>query len=221
LTPEEALCVYTGKHFHKSHLKENFFNVITPVCLTVIESEIKSEIGRPARRFQRFVTGVVLLSVLAWSTACHKSESHSANANSASVNAASAPSSTPANANVEVKTEATSSSAPISLATPTDTYKTAYNARKNKDIATLKRVMTKDALGFLKDMAEIDKKTLDDMLKELTEKPQADSAETRNEKINGNRATLEYLDEKGKWVTMDFSKEGNEWKIDLPKAGSE
>jgi hypothetical protein len=73
-------------------------------------------------------------------------------------------------------------------------------------------------LEFLKEMLGAEKKTLDDHLKELSEKPQAATPETRNEKITGNRATLEYLDEKGKWSVMDFSKEGNEWKIDLPKA---
>jgi hypothetical protein len=29
---------------------------------------------------------------------------------------------------------------------------------------------------------------------------------------------FEYLDEKGKWVLMEFSKEANEWKMDLPKS---
>jgi DNA uptake protein ComE-like DNA-binding protein len=91
-------------------------------------------------------------------------------------------------------------------------------ARKNKDIATLKRVFAKGVLEFLTEMGQTEKKSLDDQLKELTEKPQADSSETRNEKINGNRATLEYLNEKGAWSTMDFSKEGNEWKMDIPKA---
>ncbi len=81
----------------------------------------------------------------------------------------------------------------------------------------LKQVLSKDALGFLTEIAEIDKKTLDDQLKELADKPQAASAETRNEKINGNRASLEYLDEDGKWSSMEFTKEGSDWKIDLPK----
>ena len=27
---------------------------------------------------------------------------------------------------------------------------------------------------------------------------------------------LEYLDEKGEWKRMDFVKEGNDWKMDLP-----
>lgn len=109
------------------------------------------------------------------------------------------------------------SSTAISLATPTDAYKAGYAARQKKEIALLKRVLSKDAQEFLADIGKDENKTLDDQLKELADKPQAKTAETRNEKINGNRATLEYLNEAGKWVTMDFVKEGNEWKIDLPK----
>jgi len=81
----------------------------------------------------------------------------------------------------------------------------------------LKRVFAKDALEFLTEVAQAENKTLEDQLKELADKPQAATAETRNEKITGNRASVEYLDEKGKWSSMEFSKEGNDWKIDLPK----
>jgi DNA uptake protein ComE-like DNA-binding protein len=166
----------------------------------------------------RLTTIFILLAV--WATACQKTEPANSNANTNTANTSVATSSA---------TPAASSSQPaaspevalpgtISMATPTDTYKTAYAARKNKDLATLKRCFAKDALAFLKDMAGIEKKTLDDQLKELMEKPQAATPDTRSEKINGNRATLEYLDEEGKWSTMDFSKEGNDWKIDIPKA---
>jgi len=63
-----------------------------------------------------------------------------------------------------------------------------------------------------------EQKTLDDQLRELSERPQAPTAETRNEEISGDRATLEYLNERGQWVTMDFVKEGDGWKIGLTKA---
>lgn len=172
------------------------------------------------------VSGLMLIVVvLLWSSACQKTEPNSANANSANANTSSASAPTPnvaSNANSANATQpaatpdVSQTSTTISLATPTDTYKTGYNARKNKDIATLKRVFAKDVLEFLTEMGQAEKKSLDDHLRELTEKPQADTAETRNEKINGNRATLEYLNEKGGWSTMDFSKQGDEWKIDLP-----
>jgi len=195
-------------------LKESFLNVIT-LRSVVREKEFR----RPFKPCQKFIVSCVLLALLAWSTACHKAEHSNSNANSPTNSTASTSSATPAAASQPAASpEVSQAPMTISLATPTDTYKTAYAARKNKNVALLKRVFAKDALAFLKDMAGIEKKTLDDQLKELTEKPQAATAETRNEKIKGNRATLEYLDEEAKWTTMDFSKEGNDWKIDIPKA---
>ena len=76
--------------------------------------------------------------------------------------------------------------------------------------------MSKDVLEFLTMVAEADEKkkaTLDDQLKELCDKPQAATAEARNEKIDGDYATIEYLDEKGGWKPMEFTKEDGVWKI--------
>ena len=103
-----------------------------------------------------------------------------------------------------------------SLATPTDAYKTAHAAREKKDTEGVKRVLSKDVLAFLTDMGEVDHKSLDEEVSQMFETPQAKTAEVRNEKITGNKAMLEYLDEKGEWKRMDFVKEGNDWKMDLP-----
>ena len=162
----------------------------------------------------------VVVALLVWATACQTTTPTNSNANTAPANVSNAtsspaPSTAPANVNAAATTTPETT---FSLATPTDAYKTGYAARKNKDIAALKRVFAKDALEFLTEIAKAENKTLDDQLKELFNRPQAATAETRNEKITGNRASLEYLDEKGGWSTMDFSKEGNDWKIDLPKA---
>ena len=108
-----------------------------------------------------------------------------------------------------------------SLATPTEAYKTAYELRKKGDVAGLKRVMSDDIKEFLTMMGEADKKSLDDMIKEMCDKPQADRAEARNEKISGNSATIEYLTEKGDWKTMDFEKVDGKWLMTFPKADSE
>lgn len=67
-------------------------------------------------------------------------------------------------------------------------------------------------------MAGLEKKSLDEMFQELAEKPQAAIPEVRNEKINGDRAIIEYRDEKGEWKEMDFVKEDGGWKLTLPKA---
>jgi hypothetical protein len=99
---------------------------------------------------------------------------------------------------------------------PTSAYKAAYTARKNKDIEALKKLMSKDVLEFLTMVGDADEKkkmSLDDQLKELCEKPQAATAEARNEKIDGDYATIEYLDEKGGWKPMEFIKEDGMWKL--------
>lgn len=166
------------------------------------------------------ILSLLLPALLGWSIACHTTEPPTANSNSApattaNANQAASPSAPATDQPASTSAPAASNGA-FSLATPAEAYQTAYTARQKKDIATLKRVFAKDALEFLTEMAE-DNQTLDDQLKALVEKPQASTAQTRNEKINGNNATLEYLDENGKWSVMDFTKEGNEWKIDLPK----
>jgi hypothetical protein len=79
----------------------------------------------------------------------------------------------------------------------------------------LKKVMSKDALEFFTMMG--DSKSPDEGLRQLMERPQAATAETRSEKINGDKATLEFLDEKGDWEPMDFVKEGGDWKLTIPK----
>lgn len=122
-----------------------------------------------------------------------------------------APAATPAT-NTATETKAGS------MATPTETYKTAYEYRKKADLAGLKKVMSKDVLEFLTEMGKMDNnKSLDDMLMEMTKDPQADTAEVRNEKITGDTATLEYLKKDGGWSTMDFIREGSEWKMTIPK----
>lgn len=103
-----------------------------------------------------------------------------------------------------------------SLASPTDAYKTAFIARQKKDIEGLKRVLSKKMFKFLTDTGKTENKTLDDQLKELTKIPQAQIALTRDEKIYDDEATLEYLDENGKWIEMSFVKENGEWKLTLP-----
>jgi type IV secretory pathway VirB10-like protein len=127
-------------------------------------------------------------------------------------------------ANTTAANSTSTGQAPDSADSPSATYRAAYTARKNKDIAGLKKLFSKDVLEFLTMLGKADPKkpqTLDQMLKELCEQPQAATAEARNEKITGDKATIEYLDEKGSWETMDFVREDGAWKltIDKPEAG--
>jgi len=158
--------------------------------------------------------------ILTWTTACQTNTgTQSGNVNGSVTNTnTTTQTATNTNQAQAAKTEAASTTDGGSLATPTDTYKTGYTARQKKDIAGLKRVFSKEALEFLTEVGKAEQKTLEDELMALAEKPQAPTAETRNEKINGNRAALEYINERGTWSPMEFTLEGNDWKIDLPKA---
>ena len=109
----------------------------------------------------------------------------------------------------------TSTTASGSLATPTEAYRTAYDLREKKDIEGLKRVLSKDIQDFLTEVGKADNKSLDQMLAELVERPQG-PFEVRSEKVEGDRAVIEYKDEKGQWKTMDFEKEGGDWKMTVP-----
>ena len=158
---------------------------------------------------------VMALFVLTLTTACHESTApQSGSANQPAVKTA------PATNQAATEKSGANGSSSSSLASPTQAYKTAYEARKKNDLEGLKRVLSKEMLGFLQDMGKTEQKTLDDELKELCAGPQAQTAEVRNEKIAGDNATLEYLDEKGKWTLMGFVKEGDDWKMTIPKAGT-
>jgi hypothetical protein len=158
-------------------------------------------------------TIVVAFFVLTSTTACHVSSAPKPG--SASQPAVKTAPATNQPATAKLETDGSSSD---SLASPTQAYQTAYAARQKNDLAGLKRVLSKAMLGFLQDIGKGEQKTLDDELKELVATPQAPTAEVRNEKITGNNATLEYLDEKGKWSLMGFVKEGADWKMTLPHA---
>jgi hypothetical protein len=158
-------------------------------------------------------TSVVAFFVLTWTAACQVNTApQPGSANQPTVKTAPA-----ANQPATTKLE-TDGSSGGSLASPTEAYQTAYAARQKNDLEGLKRVLSKEMLGFLQDIGKDEQKTLDDELKELIATPQAPTAEVRNEKITGNNATLEYLDEKGKWSLMGFVKEGADWKMTVPHA---
>jgi hypothetical protein len=145
-----------------------------------------------------------------------------ANTNTSPANANSNAALQPANVNAApvAETNSAPASAPGSLATPSDAYRTAYELRKRKDVQGLKKIMSPDILEFLTMMGEDEKKSLDEMIKDMCDKPQADKAEVRNEVIKGDLASVEYLTETGGWKSMDFEKIGGEWKLTFPKADS-
>jgi hypothetical protein len=106
-------------------------------------------------------------------------------------------------------------------ASPTATFKTFYEAQKKKDVPAMKKTLSKSSIQMIETAAKAQGKSADDALKEGFESPGAKSdkmPETRNEKIDGDNATLEVQDEDTKkWSKVYFVKEEKEWKIALDK----
>lgn len=164
------------------------------------------------KKWTSIIAFVMVVAVLGAATACQKADNSNSNANKATNgNSAATPTQAPPIMTPEKAGE------PAAAGSPTAAYKAAYAARKNKDVDALRKLMSKDIMEFFVEIGKEEKKSVDEMLKELCDKPQAATDDTRNEKINGDRATVEYLDEDGKWRTMDFIKEGGSWKLTLPK----
>ena len=165
---------------------------------------------------------VAALLMFGWTTACDKNaETKNSAANQPAANNTANANQPAANANQPAANKPETPAADANLSpgnsmnSPTETYKVFYAAKQKKDIEGLKKVLSKDALKFFTMMG--DGKT-ENGLKQLADSPQAKTAESRNEKINGDKATLEYLDEKGGWSPMDFVKEDGSWKLDVPDA---
>lgn len=165
---------------------------------------------------------IITLTVIAL-TGCQKnaaSENKTVNENTnktvsnANQNTANKPE-TNSNATDVPKAETKSSS--VSASTPTEAYKSAYAARKNKDIETLKKLIAKDMFEFFEILGEGKENPVDAGLKELCEMPQGPTDEVRNEKITGDKATLQILDKDSKWITADFVKEDGIWKMTIGK----
>jgi hypothetical protein len=104
---------------------------------------------------------------------------------------------------------------------PTATYKAFFEAQKRKDVPGMKKTLSKGSLALLEQGAERQKKTLDESLKEGFDDPAFKAATmppTRNEKIDGDSATLEVQNEKSKdWEKLYFVKEDDEWKFAIDK----
>jgi hypothetical protein len=108
---------------------------------------------------------------------------------------------------------------------PTATFKSFWEAQKKKDVAGMKKTLSKGSMAMLEKGAKQQNKTVDEAITEGFNAPGAKydkTPETRNEKINGNDATLEVQDETSqKWETMYFVKEDGDWKIALDKTVEE
>jgi cytochrome oxidase Cu insertion factor (SCO1/SenC/PrrC family) len=99
--------------------------------------------------------------------------------------------------------------------TPTDTFKAYTAAIKKKDLTTMKLLLSESSRKMHEQEARARGVTLDDVIKTQTLfKEDQTSVKLRNEKIDGDRATLEVQNSYGDWETLPFVKEEGIWKID-------
>jgi cytochrome oxidase Cu insertion factor (SCO1/SenC/PrrC family) len=99
--------------------------------------------------------------------------------------------------------------------TPTDTFKAYTAAIKKKDLTTMKLLLSESSRKMHEQEARARGVTLDDVIKTQTLfKEDQTSVKFRNEKIDGDRATLEVQNSYGDWETLPFVKEEGIWKID-------
>ena len=103
---------------------------------------------------------------------------------------------------------------------PTATLKAYFEALQKKDAAGLKKTLSKGTLEMFEQFAKAQSppKSLDEALQtgltNTTNNEPNKTPETRNEKIEGEKATLEVKNDKtGQWESVPFIKEDGDWKI--------
>jgi hypothetical protein len=103
---------------------------------------------------------------------------------------------------------------------PTATFKGFIDAQKNKDVAGMKKRLSKKSLVMAENAALAESKTIDQVLANDYPAAQAQKVpEMRNEKLTGDSGTLEvHYDGVKEWQTMYFVKEDGDWKIAFDKA---
>jgi hypothetical protein len=102
---------------------------------------------------------------------------------------------------------------------PTATFKAFIEAQKNKDVAGMKKRLSKKSLVMAENAALAESKTVDQVLaNDFTAGRVQKSPEMRNEKITGDSGTLEVkYDGVKEWETMYFVKEDGDWKLAFDK----
>ena len=99
--------------------------------------------------------------------------------------------------------------------TPLETLKTYTQAIKKKDTTTMKLLLSDASIKMAEQEAKAQNVPLDEIVKrETLFNDTQKSVEFRNEKIDGERATIEMKDSLSSWNTVPFVREEGIWKID-------
>ena len=111
----------------------------------------------------------------------------------------------------------TTQSAPpkVIAQSPTEVMTALNEAAKTNDAATIKGLISKGTLALLEESAKQQGKPVDDLLKQDASMPFEETPEMRNEKIEGDTATVEVKNPAtGEFdVKYPFVKEDGAWKL--------
>lgn len=162
------------------------------------------------------LTAITLLTATTLLTGCSKETSNSTNVNAS--NSGASTSASPAATSTQPSSTATPMTSASGATTPTGAFTAYYEAIKRKDTSAVKSLFSKGTLSMMEEQAKIKNTTLDAVMKEGLEGASKDIPnevpETRNEKIDGDKATLEIRDaKKDAWDTVHFVREDGQWKM--------
>ena len=101
---------------------------------------------------------------------------------------------------------------------PTEVMKALNEASKTKDVTGIKNSISKGTLSLIEESAKAQNITVDEALKKDNGAPFKDLPEMRNEKIEGDTATVELKNATtNDWETVPFVKEDGVWRLALDK----
>ena len=99
--------------------------------------------------------------------------------------------------------------------TPLETFKTYVKAIKAKDTTTMKVLLSTATIKMHEQEAKAQGVTVDEIVKRETLFSESQkSVEYKDEKIEGDKATLQVKTSYGSWETVPFVREDGVWKID-------
>jgi hypothetical protein len=104
---------------------------------------------------------------------------------------------------------------PAKVASPVETFKTYTKAIRQKDLTTMKLLLSAATIKMHEKEARAQGVTVDDIVKhETLFGENQKTVEFRDEKIDGDKATLQVKNSFGTWETVPFVREDGVWKID-------
>lgn len=102
-------------------------------------------------------------------------------------------------------------------ASPTDVLKNFVEASKKKDIEAIKKTLSKGSLELAEKSAKEENTTVEERFKRDNAMMPDEFPETRNERVEGDAASVEVKDRIGGYDTIPFVRENGAWKIAFDK----